>query len=227
MSNIPVRQYFLNLRQEVAPLLPKTFKKTLEIGCGAGGFSQTYLTSAQENWGIEPDRNAASIGAPSFHKLIVGTYDQAASELPEQYFDLVVCNDVIEHMPDHDAFLQQIKKKMTRNAVIVGSIPNIRHFTAMVKLLLFKDWPYADDGILDRTHLRFFTEKSLRRALEQNGYEIEAMFGIRSIVRQGVTGLSPAKSAASRMLAALVVVGSFGYWSDTQYPQFAFRARSV
>jgi 2-polyprenyl-3-methyl-5-hydroxy-6-metoxy-1,4-benzoquinol methylase len=225
MTDLPVRQYFLNSRQEVAPFLPTHYLRTLEIGCGAGGFSQTYLKLAQEKWGIEPDIEAAAIATPKFHNLLVGTYDQACTKLPDNYFDLVVCNDVIEHMRDHDAFLRGIKSKMKSGAYLVGSIPNIRHFTALIKLLIFKDWPYANDGILDRTHLRFFTKKSLRRAFIENGYEIEELQGIRSIVRDGVTGLSPMQNVATRLAAAVLVGASFGYWSDTQYPQFAFRIR--
>lgn len=225
MVELPVRQYFLNIRQEMAAFVPKTFSKTLEIGCGAGGFSRQFLTSGEEMWGVEPDVNAAAIAAPNFDRLLVGTFDQVSHDLPDQYFDLVVCNDVIEHMPDHDKFLQDIKAKMRHGAAIVGSVPNVRHFTAMVKLMVLKDWPYADDGILDRTHLRFFTEKSLRRAFVENGYEVEELKGIRSIIKEGVTGLPPAKKKASKIAAAVVVAATLGFWADTQYSQLGFRVR--
>jgi len=81
------------------------------------------------------------------------------------------------------------------------------------------------DGILDRTHLRFFTGKSLRRAFIENGYVVEELQGIRSILRDGVTGLSPIQNVAAKLAAGVLVGASFGYWSDTQYPQFAFRIR--
>ena len=217
--------YFLTHRPEMVGFLPGQFRRTLEIGCGAGGFTHEHLGGAEERWGIEPNADAARIAAPRLTKLLHGIYDAVATDLPDRHFDLVICNDVIEHMPDHDAFLQAIKQKLAPDAHIVGSIPNIRHFTALMKLLLLNDWAYKDDGILDRTHLRFFTEKSLRRALIDNGYAIERLEGIRSIVKEGVVGLSGAKNLAVRGAAAALVALSLGRWSDTQYPQFAFRVR--
>lgn len=93
-------------------------------------------------------------------KLRKALDDRTAAALPDQHFDMVICNDVIEHMVDHDHFLEHIKTKMRPGACIVGSIPNVRHLTALFKLLVAKDWPYSASGILDRTHLRFFTENS-------------------------------------------------------------------
>jgi 2-polyprenyl-3-methyl-5-hydroxy-6-metoxy-1,4-benzoquinol methylase len=225
MNDLLIRQYFLNDRPEIAVFLPKRYSTTLEIGCGAGGFSETYLRHAPERWGVEPDAAAAAIAAPKFSQMLVGTYDQLSQKLPSKHFDLVVCNDVIEHMPDHDEFLQNIATKIRAGGYIVGSVPNIRHFTALVKLLLLKDFPYASDGVLDRTHKRFFTIKSLRRAFHENAYEIEVLTGIRSIIKDGVTGLSPSKKMASKIAAAALVGATLGYWSDTQYPQIAFRVR--
>jgi len=217
--------YFLTHRPEMVAFLPPRFERTLEIGCGAGGFTRYHLGAAQERWGIEPNTDAAQAAAPYFSTLLEGTYDAVESRLPDGHFDLVICNDVIEHMPDHDAFLQVIKRKLAPQAFLVGSIPNIRHFTALVKLLVLKDWPYKDDGILDRTHLRFFTEKSLHRTLSGNGYAVQELRGICSIISKGVIGLSPAKNVAVRIAAAALVGLSFGQWADTQYPQFAFRVR--
>jgi 2-polyprenyl-3-methyl-5-hydroxy-6-metoxy-1,4-benzoquinol methylase len=225
MDDFPIKQYFLNVRPEMVAFLPNQFSTTLEIGCGAGGFTGTYLREAQERWGIEPDVGAAHVAAPKFHQLLVGTYDQISQRLPNQHFDLVICNDVIEHMPDHDRFLQDVATKIRPGGYIVGSVPNIRHFTALVKLLILKDFPYAEDGILDRTHKRFFTIKSLRRTFRDNSYEVEVLRGIRSIIRDGITGLPPAKRSASKIAAAALVGASFGYWSDTQYSQIAFRVR--
>ena len=219
-----IDNYFSNFRPEMAEFLPPSFSRTLEVGCGTGSFSSKYLGRAEERWGIEPNSAAALIAQPKFSKLLIGTYDQVASEIPQDYFDLVVCNDVIEHMPDHEQFLREIAQKMKVGSVIVGSIPNIRHLTALVKLLVFKDWQYTNDGILDRTHLRFFTKKSLYRALTSNGFSVERLEGIRSIVRSGVTGFSPLQNVGVKAVATFVVAASLGSWSDTQYPQFAFRA---
>lgn len=220
-----VERYFTTFRPELRAFLPPQFANVLEVGCAAGGFTRSHLSGATERWGIEPDAGAAAEAKPHFTRLLIGTYDMVAADLPAHHFDLIICNDVIEHMADHDRFLQVIKEKLKPGGYLVGSVPNVRHFTALVKLLLLKDWPYAADGILDRTHLRFFTEKSLRRAFRANGYAVERLEGIRSIIRAGITGLSGARNLAARAAAALLVGLSLGSWADTQYPQFGFRVR--
>ncbi len=220
-----VQKYFSARRQQMAAFLPDHFERTLEVGCGDGNFSHQFLAAARECWGIEPDRAAAEHARTKLAHMFTGTFDQYSGDLPHDYFDLVVCNDVIEHMPSHDDFLERIKTNIKSNGVIVGSVPNVRHMTLLVKLLLLKDWPYADEGILDRTHLRFFTEKSLRRTFVQNGFIVERLHGIRSIIREGVTGLPYGKNLVIRLATLAVVALSCGLWRDIQYPQIAFRIR--
>jgi 2-polyprenyl-3-methyl-5-hydroxy-6-metoxy-1,4-benzoquinol methylase len=204
--------------------LPASYRRVLEVGCAAGGFS-AHLKSPCEVWGVEPNSAAAEAAALRMHKVLVGTYIAVAPELPERYFDLVVCNDVIEHMDDHDAFLEAIKQKMAPGGHIVGSVPNVRHITALFKLLVQKDWPYAESGILDRSHLRFFTEKSLRRALLQHGYRIEKFAGIGSIIRSGIAS-APKPGAIADTVYRLATLGvvclTAGFYWDTQYPQYGF-----
>ncbi len=162
-------------------------------------------------------------------RVLVGTYDEVASQLPDGHFDLVICNDVIEHMVDHDAFLEAIKKKMVRGGVIVGSIPNIRHITALAKLLIARDWPYSESGILDRTHLRFFTAKSLRRTLDGHAYDVEVLRGLASVIRHGLSRpakpLSATMNTAFKLCTLSIVALTLGAYWDTQYPQFGFRVR--
>lgn len=220
--------YFEANRHEVASLLPSTYSKVLEVGCAAGGFSE-HLALPCETWGIEPNHIAASAAKERIGRVLIGTYDEVASQLPDGHFDLVICNDVIEHMVDHDAFLEAVKRKMTRNGVIIGSIPNIRHITALAKLLIAKDWPYSDSGILDRTHLRFFTARSLRRTFDCHGYHIEVFRGLASVIRRGflrsTKPLSVPMNTVFRLCALSVVALTLGAYWDTQYPQFGFRVR--
>jgi SAM-dependent methyltransferase len=220
--------YFKANRRDIALLLPGTYSKVLEVGCATGGFSE-HLALPSEYWGIEPNRIAASAAKERTERVLIGTYDEVAFQLPDGYFDLVICNDVIEHMVDHDAFLEAVKKKMTRDGVIVGSLPNIRHITALAKLLISKDWPYSDSGILDRTHLRFFTARSLRRTFDCHGYDIEVIRGLASVIRHGLCRpakpLSMAMNTAFKLSTLSVVMLTLGAYWDTQYPQFGFRVR--
>ncbi len=217
------RQYYQATRPEVAALLPEHYGNVLEIGCGEGGFAM-QLRPDGEVWGVEPFNPAAIVAGQRLSRVLVGTYDQVRDALPDRFFDIVVCNDVIEHMVDHDAFFVSIQQKMTPGGWLIGSVPNVRNFWNLYNLLVKRDWAYTDTGILDRTHLRWFTEKSLRRSLLSNGFEIEAFGGINSLFRPGVTFSSFSERAKSLAVRAMVAA-SFGFNSDMQYVQYVFRAR--
>jgi len=164
--------YYQFYRQDILQFIPETYSKVLEIGCASGKF-RANLKAQNEYWGVELDPSVAAEAQAVLDKVLIGRYEEVSDELPDGYFDLVVCNDVIEHMPDHDAFLRDIQSKMAPNGHIVISVPNVRFIWNLWELLVEKDWRYCDAGVLDRTHLRFFTLKSLRRSLEAANYDIK------------------------------------------------------
>ena len=166
-----IEEYYDWQRKEILPLIPENYQKVLEIGCGTGNFRDN-LKYHCEYWGVEPFEKAALQAEKKINKVLIGTYEEVVKELPNGYFDLVICNDVIEHMVDHNAFFQSIKTKMTNDSYLIGSIPNVRCFSNLYGLLKNKEWKYEESGILDYTHLKFFTEKSLKRTLQENGFII-------------------------------------------------------
>ena len=113
-------------------------------------------------------------------KVLCGAYDDVCAQIPDGYFDVIVCNDVIEHVLDPESFLVSLKSKLAPAGVLVGSIPNVRFWGNLINLLLRRDWKYEDSGVLDKTHLRFFTFKSFRRLMNKAGYELGLMEGIES-----------------------------------------------
>lgn len=212
-------EYYFNLeRQDMLPFVPLRRGRVLEIGCGEGRFSGA-LTGVEESWGIEPSP-AAEVAKGRLNKVIQGTFDDAEPKLPISYFDLVICNDVIEHMPDYSKFLSHIIKYMAPGGMMIGSIPNVRYYHNMFEYLFEKDWRYTDIGILDRTHLAFFTQKSLRRALEQHGFKVSRLVGINTAYRFSNSALTWIYLIAAYALVAV----TFGYFSDIRHLQFAFQA---
>jgi hypothetical protein len=85
-------------------------------------------------------------------------------------------------MPDHDAFFKEIKRIITKDGYLIGSVPNVRFYKNLQNILFKKDWKYVDSGILDQTHLRFFTFKSLERSLKQSGFLIQKINGANSCI---------------------------------------------
>jgi len=206
----------------MSAFLPKRRTAVLEIGCGEGMFAAS-IEGTTETWGVELDSEAAHAASSRLHKVINAGFDEASGVLPRNYFDVVICNDVIEHMIDHDSFFRTIKKHISDSGVLIGSIPNVRHYNTLFRLLFSKDWRYRDDGILDRTHLRFFTEKSLRRTLAEHGFCVEELRGINSGIALGWSRWA----LCSAIAAYGAIVISFGSFRDIRHLQFGFRARPM
>jgi len=200
-------------RLEMIPFLPENYHRVLEVGCGEGAFSRN-LSQTSERWGVELDDTVAEKAKPLFYRVLVGKYEQVMQDLPDDYFDLVICNDVIEHMEDHDFFLKSVKTKMKTGGTLVASIPNIRYLKVLFELMVKKDWRYRPHGTLYTGHLRFFTRKSLLRTLSEHGFKIRKFKGINRAGRTFLTFIP----------VALLLVLTLGYYRDSLYVQYGFAA---
>src|SRR5207244_3185918 len=144
-------------RPEMLQFLPTAAQRMLEIGCAEGAFSAAVKgRTGAEAWGIEFSPEAAERARAVLDRVLVGDANERIAELPDASFDLVICNDVLEHLVDPGATLRQLRTKLAPGGVVVSSIPNIRYLPALSKVVFRKDFPQEDIGIFDRTHLRFF-----------------------------------------------------------------------
>ncbi|OBH97906.1 SAM-dependent methyltransferase [Mycobacterium sp. E2733] len=199
--------YYRYTRQEMLPFVPTNAQRVLELGCAEGVFAAAVkeLTGA-EVWGIEFSAQVAERARERIDRVLVGDADAQIAELPDNYFDAVICNDVLEHLVDPLATLTQLRTKLRSGGAVVASIPNIRYAPALSKIVFRKDFPQDDQGIFDRTHLRFFTRKSMVRMFETAGFTMRRMKGINAYY--GPLGL-------------LLTLISLGYFSDGLYLQYA------
>lgn len=171
--------YYNKIRFEMIKYLPSNAKKILEVGCGNGVFAEVIKKQNEaEVWGIEMMPNEAAGAAELIDKVFTGTCEEHLEALPANYFDVIYFNDVLEHMVDPYQVLKDLKSKLSPNGVIISSIPNMRYHSALSALLFKKDWKYDTHGIMDFTHLRFFTKKSIVRMFEEAGYQIDVCEGI-------------------------------------------------
>lgn len=165
-------QYTDNRRPEVLRLVPAA-RRVLEVGCNRGAFGAALEERGIEVWGIEPDPEAARVAVDRLSKVLVGCFPDGGPE--GATFDGVVFNDVLEHMPDPHRAVQAARGLLAPGGWIVASIPNVRHLRVVSELLLRGRWDYADSGILDHTHLRFFTRATIRELFEQTGLGIDIL----------------------------------------------------
>lgn len=129
----------------------------------------------------------------------------------------------MEHMTGHEEFLSRVKRKIAPGGSIVGSVPNVRYFKNLFDILILKDWDYKDDGILDRTHLRYFTSKSLSRSPEATGYNIDILRPINGNIRIRYS----LRQNMYSIFGLALVTATLGHSRDAKYLQIAFRGRPV
>jgi 2-polyprenyl-3-methyl-5-hydroxy-6-metoxy-1,4-benzoquinol methylase len=129
-----------------------------------------------EVWGIEVNEGHARVAARRLDRDIVGRYPEA---MPEGFtFDCITFNDVLEHMVDPARALKFAQAQLTSCGRVVASIPNVRHVSVVIPLVMRGRWDYRADGVLDRTHLRWFTKATMRELFEDNGFSVESQTAI-------------------------------------------------
>lgn len=199
--------YYIQPRPEMLPLVPENAHRVLELGCAEGAFAATVKArTGGEVWGMEFSPEVAERASAVIDHVVVGDINENIKELPDAYFDAIVCNDVLEHLVNPVVTLEQLRSKLTPNGVVVASIPNIRYIPALSKIVFRRDFPQKDFGVFDRTHLRFFTRKSMKRMFKTAGFKMQSMQGINP--HYGPLGL-------------MLTLISLGYFADGFYQQYA------
>lgn len=114
-------------------------------------------------------------GLPPIDRFVVGNFETMALDLPADHFDAVLCADVLEHLIDPWQAVRRLAHHLRPGGLFLSSIPNLRNHRALAQIVLAGDFRYADAGLLDRSHLRFFCRKNVRELFEQAGLVVEAM----------------------------------------------------
>lgn len=119
--------------------------------------------------GVEPNPIWAERAAGYYREVWPATVE--AAPLPAKTYRAIICADVLEHTVDPIGVLQQLHRTATDDALFLISLPNVAHIAVRL-LLLFGQFPQMERGILDRTHLHFYTRRSARKMLEAAGLEV-------------------------------------------------------
>ncbi len=175
VENSDLSDYYCYARDEVFAVVPQNACRVLDIGCGAGVLgARVRERNKAEVIGIERNEKAASQARRSLDKVLLADVEAIdfAKVFGTRMFDCVIVADVIEHLNNPWLLLSQIHKVLTDDGVLVVSVPNIRHWRIARALIFRGRWDYEDQGILDRTHLRFFTRATLHDALSHAGFSI-------------------------------------------------------
>lgn len=158
--------YFTNPRIDLIKLIPaKPDNRILEIGAGGGDtlIEIKRQKIAREVVGIELMEMANSNQMSSeIDRFIICDVEKTDLDFPDSHFDVIILGDVIEHLLDPWTFLKKTSRHLRSGGLFIASIPNIRYYTAMVRVFFKGDFGYEDQGLFDRTHFRFFCKQNMR-----------------------------------------------------------------
>jgi SAM-dependent methyltransferase len=167
-------EYFSHPRPDVIVAVPETARRIVELGCGAGVVGAAIKERQACSYvGIEMSPVAAALAARTLDAVLIGDVEAAPLPFPDGSADCVVCADILEHLADPWQMLAELHRILEPGGTIVASVPNIQN-VEILQALVQGRWDYHEAGILDRTHLRFFTRSTFGEALLQAGFVITA-----------------------------------------------------
>ncbi len=165
--------YYDQLRPEIIELIPEKCSSVLDIGCGTGALGKYFKEKGvAEFCGVELSHTAASEASCVLDRVIEGDIERIELPFEPEHFDCIVCADVLEHLIDPWAVMTKLRTLLKPSGCIVASIPNVG-FHRIVRGLIRGNWIYTDSGVLDRSHLRFFTWEGMKDLFENSGFTIE------------------------------------------------------
>ncbi len=173
--------YYDQSRDEMLSYVPVGVNSVLDVGCSSGAFGRLLKEKRGcEVWGIEPTDSA--IKANKVLDRVFHDVFHQELDLGDKKFDAIIFNDVLEHLADPWGALSFAKELLTVDGCIVASIPNLQCYSVVKDLIIHGEFQYQESGILDKTHLRFFTKKSIHQLFSNTGYDIITIAGQNSVV---------------------------------------------
>jgi glycosyltransferase involved in cell wall biosynthesis len=198
--------------------------QVLDVGCGEGLIAAELRKNANQITGIDELPRAAEASALEeyYSTDLDGGIGPVLERLHGKRFDRILLLDVLEHLRRPERILQECHRALKRDGEIIVSVPNVANITVRLALLLGR-FNYAERGILDRTHLRFFTRKTARQFITSHGYRIVEQ-RITVMPLEIVLGLSPENRLMRAITRTILILtrlfpGLLGY-------QIMFVARS-
>ncbi len=179
MQTDGIADYYAAERPELLAFLRPhgRFGTALDIGCAAGLLGAGLLREGRIGAcdGVELNFAAARLAGSRLRQVWAGSLESVAEEVPWAEYDLVILADVLEHLADPWAALRLLAGRTAPGCKLLLSVPNVRHYKVSLPLLFKGEFRYEDDGIMDRTHLHFFTRGSIEETVRDCGWSTLAL----------------------------------------------------
>lgn len=211
--------YYSNIRYDLINLIDEDQKglKILEIGA-AYGETLFYLKEkkiASEAVGIdlfEDTKNRQNY--KSIDAFIFGNIEEKDFPEYENYFDVILLPDVLEHLIDPQKVLSKVHRYLKPNGEIIVSVPNIRHYSAFVKIFLKGDFSYEESGLFDYTHMRFYCRKNIKEMLEKANFKT-------------LLEVSSVRNYKGRSMTKIINILTFRLFEEFFSYQYFFKSKKV
>jgi 2-polyprenyl-3-methyl-5-hydroxy-6-metoxy-1,4-benzoquinol methylase len=174
-----ISNYYKQSRTELSGFIPVGENSVLDIGCAAGYLGESLKKSEKAKivYGIEGFEEAAREAEKRLDVVFLGDlesldFSKLNSEWEGKLFDYLIFGDVLEHLRDPWSVLQASKCMLKDDGEILISLPNIRHWSVLLPLIIKGSWKYTAQGILDKTHFRFFTKSSACDLVKSCGLDV-------------------------------------------------------
>jgi len=174
-------EYFSRARTEIAPLLLSEKGRplrALEIGCSEGHTLEWLKKTGRCSWaaGVEPyaKLHPSVQSIDQFDKLDI---EKELPDIQPASIDLLLCLDVLEHLVNPWETIRRLDKFLKPGGQLIISVPNIRNYHVLTDLAFRGKFSYSESGILDWTHLRFFTRHSAIELAESAGAKVSTVLG--------------------------------------------------
>ncbi|RDI76008.1 Methyltransferase domain-containing protein [Gaiella occulta] len=170
-------RYYLASRPELRRLVPSGARRALDVGCGIGNLGAALREEAGiEAHGLELYPDAAAEARARLDSVVEGDLDHLTElPFPDGYFDCMLFGDVLEHLHDPTRALGMLSRYLADDGTLICSIPNVGHWSVLTMLLGHGRWQYEERGLLDRTHVTFFTLAEIIEMLESTGFELDTL----------------------------------------------------
>jgi len=209
-------QYYLETRPDIQALVYARGKRVLDVGCAAGELGLALKQAgAVEVVGIERSVEAAALAKERLDQVLVSDVESFSLPLDEASFDSIIFADILEHTIDPWSVLSSYRRYLKSEGRVVASIPNIR-FYAVIARLIFNRWGYSESGILDSTHLRFFTLPTIKEMFERAGYQIERVDRNYRLF-EDQSRIGRARALASRLFCRFIAPLPWRHFFTFQY----------
>ena len=171
-------QYYHGVNPVIVHRIRKEWTSILDIGCGTGQLGKVLKQQDRTIYGIESFEDAAKQAEKALNHVLCGNIEQMALPYQHEQFDCIIFGDVLEHLLDPWAVLKKVKPFLKREGAILSSIPNIGHISTVLELLAGR-FTYTDAGLMDQTHLRFFTLHEIHALFQSAGFHVRELETIR------------------------------------------------